>query len=138
MTKEQIETLLSLYKKAVANNLTAEMFSKEVLDAKIKLDRSFVESGKEDMNLGEYLEELNELIRTVYFIGSERYEEVHPKYALITTHCGRRTFIVNALYLGIPAEVVMSYTGHADYESMKPYIAIVDDLKRTSMSKFNI
>lgn len=81
---------------------------------------------------------INEPIRTVYFIGSERYEEVHPKYALITTHCGRRTFIVNALYLGIPAEVVMSYTGHSDYESMKPYIAIVDDLKRTSMSKFNI
>lgn len=65
MTKEQIETLLSLYKKAVANNLTAEMFSKEVIDAKIKLDRSFVEFGKEDMNLCEYLEELNELKETV-------------------------------------------------------------------------
>jgi hypothetical protein len=49
----------------------------------------------------------------------------------------RRTFIVNALYLGIPAEVVMSCTGHEDYNAMKPYIKIVDDLKRSSMSKFD-
>ena len=81
---------------------------------------------------------LKDKVRVVYFIGSKRYEEVYPKYELITTHCGRRTFIVNALYLGIPAEVVMSWTGHSDYESMKPYIAIVDELKQTSMDKFNI
>lgn len=80
---------------------------------------------------------INELITIVYFIGNSRYEDTFPKYELITTHCGRRTFIVNALYLGIPAEVVMSWTGHADYESMKPYIAIVDELKRDSMNKFN-
>jgi len=43
-------------------------------------------------------------------MGNQRYEEVHPKYSLLTTHCGRRTFIVNALYLGIPAEVVMRRT----------------------------
>ncbi|MDR1458884.1 MAG: phage integrase SAM-like domain-containing protein [Bacteroidales bacterium] len=86
--------------------------------------------------LGE-LAEINEPQRIVYFYGSERYEEVHPKYALLTTHCGRRTFIVNALYLGIPAEVVMKWTGHNDYKAMKPYIKIVDDLKEREMAKFN-
>jgi integrase len=79
----------------------------------------------------------DEKIRIVYFVGSERYEEVHPKYELITTHCGRRTFIVNALYLGIPAEVVMKWTGHSDYDAMKPYIKIVDELKVVSMKKFD-
>jgi integrase len=79
----------------------------------------------------------NEKIRVVYFTGNERHEEVHPKYELITAHCGRRTFIVNSLYLGIPAEVVMSWTGHSDYESMKPYIKIVDGLKEKSMKKFD-
>lgn len=33
---------------------------------------------------------------------------------------------------------VMKWTGHSDYESMKPYIAIVDKLKRQEMNKFNI
>lgn len=75
--------------------------------------------------------------RVVYFKGARRYEKVLPKHALLSTHCGRRTFIVNALYLGIPAEVVMKWTGHADYKSMKPYVKIVDVLKEKEMSKFN-
>lgn len=80
---------------------------------------------------------LNTLIRTSYYSGNKRIEEVHKKYELITTHCGRRTFIVNALYLGIPAEVVMKWTGHEDYKAMRPYIAIVDKLKAREMDKFN-
>ncbi len=31
----------------------------------------------------------------------------------------------------------MKWTGHSDYSSMKPYIDIVDDIKVTSMTKFN-
>ncbi len=81
--------------------------------------------------------EFDEPINIVTFVGSKRYEDVFPKYELLTTHCGRRTFIVNALYLGIPAEVVMRWTGHEDYNSMKPYIAIVDELKNKEMDKFN-
>lgn len=54
----------------------------------------------------------------------------------MSSHIGRRTFIVNGLYLGIPAEVIMKWTGHKDYQTMKPYIAIVDVLK-TEMNKFN-
>jgi integrase len=80
---------------------------------------------------------IDEPQRIVYFIGNERYEEVYPKYELLTSHCGRRTFIVSALYLGIPAEVIMKWTGHSDYDSMKPYVKIIDDLKRDSMKKFD-
>jgi len=61
MTHEQLKKLLSMYKLAVKNNLTAGEFETEVKNAKIQIDRSFVENGKEDMNLGEYLEELNQL-----------------------------------------------------------------------------
>ena len=31
----------------------------------------------------------------------------------------------------------MKWTGNSDYSSMKPYIDIVDDIKATSMTKFN-
>ena len=74
--------------------------------------------------------------RIIYFKGSTRYEEVHPLHAVISTHAGRRTFIVNALYLGIPSEVIMRWTGHKNFASMKPYIKIVDDLKAREMAKF--
>lgn len=80
---------------------------------------------------------LIEPTRIVYFRGNVRYEEVYPKWQLITTHTGRHTFIVTALMLKIPVEVVMKWTGHSSYQSMKPYIAIVDELKKDAMEQFN-
>ncbi|MCQ2383596.1 MAG: site-specific integrase [Paludibacteraceae bacterium] len=80
---------------------------------------------------------LNDSIKKVHFVGSQRIEETKPKWEYLTTHCGRRTFVVNALMLGIPTQVVMSWTGHADYESMKPYIAIAEEQKEESMKLFN-
>ena len=83
------------------------------------------------------LAEINEPVRQTYYKGNERIDEVTPKYALLGTHAGRRTFIGNALALGIPPQVVMKWTGHSDYKAMKPYIDIADDIKANAMSKFN-
>lgn len=80
---------------------------------------------------------IDEPIRQTYYRGNERIDEVTPKYALLGTHAGRRTFICNALALGIPPQVVMKWTGHSDYKAMKPYIDIADDIKANAMSKFN-
>jgi integrase len=96
-----------------------------------------------NQKMDEYLKELaelagiNEPIRQTYYKGNERIDEVTPKYALLGTHAGRRTFICNALALGIPPQVVMKWTGHSDYKAMKPYIDIADDIKANAMSKFN-
>ena len=61
---------------------------------------------------------------------------IQPKYELIGTHTGRRTFICNALSLGIPAQVVMKWTGHSDYKAMKPYIDIADDSQENEEDKY--
>ena len=96
-----------------------------------------------NQKMNDYLKELAEMagidepIRQTYYKGNERIEEVTPKYALLGTHAGRRTFICNALALGIPPQVVMKWTGHSDYKAMKPYIDIADDIKANAMSKFN-
>ena len=96
-----------------------------------------------NQKMNEYLKELaelagiNEPIRQTYYKGNERIDEVTPKYALLGTHAGRRTFICNALALGIPPQVVMKWTGHSDYKAMKPYIDIADDIKASAMSRFN-
>lgn len=96
-----------------------------------------------NQRMNDYLKELAELagidepIRETYYIGNKRIDEVTPKYALLSTHAGRRTFICNALSLGIPANVVMKWTGHSDYKAMKPYIDIADDIKANAMNKFD-
>lgn len=84
-----------------------------------------------------YVCEINTPINITYYKGNERIDEVYPKYQLLGTHSGRRTFICNALMLGISPEVVMKWTGHSDYKSMKPYIDIADSAKQKAMKLFN-
>ncbi|MDV4113572.1 integrase [Elizabethkingia anophelis] len=79
----------------------------------------------------------DEAINEVYYVSEKRFEKITPKYELISTHAGRRTFVVNSLYLGIPSEVIMSWTGHRSHRSMKPYVKVVNELKSAEMSKFN-
>lgn len=96
-----------------------------------------------NQRMNEYLKELGEMcgidepVSITYYKGNQRYDEVYPKHALIGTHTARRTFISNALMLGIPPQVVMKWTGHSDYKAMKPYIDIADRAKAESMRMFN-
>lgn len=75
-------------------------------------------------------------VHRTWYKGNERHDEVKPKYELITTHCGRRTFICNALAMGIPPSVVMQWTGHSDYKSMQPYIGVSQETKEAAMAVF--
>lgn len=96
-----------------------------------------------NQRMNEYLRELGAMcgldseVTITYYRGNKRYDETYKKYELLTTHAGRRTFICNALSMGIPAEVVMKWTGHSDYKAMKPYIDVADRIKAEAMSKFD-
>lgn len=77
-----------------------------------------------------------EVVNT-YYIGTQRHDDVNKFYDIISCHDGRRTFVCCSLAFGIPAPVVMSCTGHKDYESMKPYIEIASDTRRLELNKWN-
>lgn len=81
--------------------------------------------------------EINRPVRETYYKEGERVEEIHPKYELIGTHTARRTFIVHALMMGTPANVVMEWTGHDSYEAMRPYVAVANEAKTRYMSRFD-
>lgn len=120
-------------------------YSKEILDRYrymiLKAGKALpvVANQKMNLNLKKIckLAGLDKPIQITYYKADHRVEEIHPKYELITTHAGRRTFICNALMLGIAPEVVMKWTGHSDYSAMKPYIAIADRTKAKAMTLFN-
>lgn len=76
-------------------------------------------------------------VRELSFKGSRVIETMADKADSISTHWGRHTFIVRALSLGISPVVVMQWTGHASFESLKPYIAIADTAKKENMELFN-
>lgn len=66
-----------------------------------------------NQKMNDYLKELCELagidepVHETYYRGMNRVDEIHPKYEVIGTHAGRRTFISNAVSLGIPHTVIM-------------------------------
>ncbi len=131
-----------------ADSLTIELnnHSKAILDKYKDVhfgnDKALPVISNQKMN--DYLKELAKLaeidepVRETFYKGSERIDVVTPKYELLGTHAGRRTFICNALSLGIPAQVVMKWTGHSDYKAMKPYIDVADSTKASAMDKFNL
>ena len=72
-----------------------------------------------------------------YYQGSERKTVVKRKWELLTSHTARKSFVVNAITLGIPLPVVMRWTGHKSMKSMKPYTKVIDEVKAREMQKFN-
>ena len=96
-----------------------------------------------NQKMNTYLHELCELagfdepIRITYYRGNERFDEIKPKHKVVGTHTGRRSFICNAIGMGIAPQVVMKWTGHSDYKAMKPYIDVCDDIKAEAMKKFD-
>lgn len=80
---------------------------------------------------------IDEPVHRTWYRGARRVDEVAPKWSLISSHAGRRTFICNALAMGIPAAVVMQWTGHSDYDSMRPYIGVSQETKAAAMRLFD-
>lgn len=76
-------------------------------------------------------------IRDISYVGNRCKVSMVDKADSVTTHWGRHTFVVHALHLGISPNVIMSWTGHSSYESLKPYIAIADKTKAEKMELFD-
>jgi len=83
------------------------------------------------------LAKINEPTTETYYKGGERIDIVRPKYELIGTHCGRRTFASYLASNGIEPQVIMQLTGHKSFSAMKPYIKIADRAKVAAMSKID-
>ena len=97
-----------------------------------------------NQKMNDYLKELSELagidapVHITYYCGQKRIDEIRPKYEVMGTHAARRTFICNAILLGIPATVIMKWTAHSASKAMKPYIDAADETKASAMSKFDL
>jgi integrase len=141
------DTYISITTVKTADSLKIELndYSKSILD---KYKNEDFPGGLAlpvitNQRMNDHLKELCKLcgidkpITVTYYKGNLRIDETYKKYELIGTHAGRRTFVCNALMLGISPHIVMKWTGHSDYKAMKPYIDIADDAKKEAMLLFN-
>lgn len=96
-----------------------------------------------EQKMNEYLKDLGELcglnspLTFVQYRGGKRVDAVFPKWQKLTTHCGRRTFICLAIAAGIPPSVIMKFTGHSDYNTMRPYIDVSEKTKIEAMKIYS-
>ena len=138
---------IDLYTKKTSDHITIPIikYAQEILD-------KYADYGSENGSLFPVpsAQKLNDYIKlaakeagldrevvNTYFIGTQRHDDINKFYDIISCHDGRRTFVCCSLAFGIPAPIVMSCTGHKDYESMKPYIEIDSDTTRLELEKWN-
>lgn len=143
ITKTSIR--LTTIKTADTLEIELNKFSKAILDKHKEYTdkKGHVLPVISNQKMNVYLKEIAQIceidtpINMTTYKGGQRIDATLPKYELITTHVARRTFISNAIMLGIPPEIVMKWSGHNDYNSMKPYIAIANEAKKKAMSIFD-
>lgn len=122
------------------NNYSREILEK-YKDYHFKDNKALPVISTQRMN--DYIKELaelagiNEPIRETYYKGNKRIEIENPKYSLLSTHAGRRTFICNSLAMGIPVHTIMKWTGHNDYKAMKPYVGVADKDRKEAMTNWD-
>ncbi len=123
-TKDKLEIPLS--------NYALEILNKHINSGK-KLP--VITNQKSNQYLKELckIAEINEPTKKVSYQGAERIEIVKPKNEFISTHAGRRTFVILSLEKGMRAETAMSITGHKDYKTFKKYILISSKVKHEEM-----
>lgn len=68
---------------------------------------------------------MNRLVSVTKMMGTKSVDtEKVPLYEVISSHVGRRTFIMNLIEKGSDYKTIMTMTGHSDVKSLMKYISV--------------
>lgn len=88
----------------------------------------------------DYIKEIGELagidspVEKVRMQGIKKITKVYKKYELLSIHVGRKTFITLSLEKGAAIQEVMAFSGHASFKSVKRYVDVNENRKKTVMA----
>ena len=101
--------------------------SEKVKDMILRLKELYIAKyDRENINLN--LKEIgktlgmNEIESATKLVGNDRFTIEKPRWQLLTTHVGRRTFATTAAMKGMPLHVIKQYTGHKSLDSLEKYL----------------
>lgn len=132
------EIKIQVIKTARPLTIPLNHYSKAILD---KYENILPEYSQQKFN--SYIKEVGQIVgidspeQVITYKGGKRLEQILPKYQLMSSHTGRRTFITQCILRGIPIPVIQSMTGHKDLKSFQKYIKINDNDKHEAMKKWN-
>ena len=96
-----------------------------------------------NQKMNDYLKDLGEEAEffsnvTIYrFKAGERIENTLKKFEVLTTHIMRKTFVTNALSLGMQTATIKEFTGHKSEKDFNRYLAVITEDKIKAMNMFN-
>lgn len=76
---------------------------------------------------------IKELVTKYEYRDHQRTEITGPKWQFVSTHVGRKSFVVNSLDMGLTPTQVIGYTGHSSIMAMHPYVSISQKKKDAAM-----
>ena len=130
---------------------TGDMVELPLTNEGVKIINSLIEGeihAVSNQKMNAYVKEICQLagidepFEVHQFKGKLSITTTKPKYQLVTTHTGRRTFATNLLLQGLPAETVMLFTGHKDYKSFNKYVNIPKkakmDMVKNALNKMSV
>lgn len=83
------------------------------------------------------LAEINAEVEFHYFENGRIKTELKPKFQLVTSHTFRRTFITQAIIMGIPIHVIQTMTGHTTLRQLSEYVNIAEEIAAIEIKKIN-
>lgn len=81
------------------------------------------------------LAEINAMESITVTKGGKLITELHPKWELISSHTGRRSFCTNMYKRGLPTLMIMSISGHKTEKSFLKYIKVKQSEHAEMMKK---
>lgn len=81
--------------------------------------------------------EITEMVEVVRYMKGVKKYEVVPKWKLISSHTGRRTFITISILAGIPLPIIQEITGHKKLTTIQNYIKILNGDKLSEIHKIH-
>jgi integrase len=88
-----------------------------------------------EQRFNEYLKEVCKLAGIDKPVQLSANEPARPKYELITSHTGRRSFATNAYHLGVDLLTIMNCTGHKSVAMLLKYINVSQEEHATTLQK---
>ena len=132
--------VITTIKNHKAVSIPLNNISKQIIEKYRKVDRPFM------MTNQRYNEALKEIGKAagidspfikVDYKGKERTETTYKKWQLLSTHCGKRTYITYLVNSGVPMEVISKITGN-NLRTLQPYYDIINTtIKREVEKKLN-
>ncbi len=92
-----------------------------------------------NQKLNDYIEEIcekaeiNSPVIIDSFRGNVFTQTTVPKYKVITAHVARKTFVTISFYLDMNMKYVQSITGITQEKTLRKYLDIADEMKKTAM-----